>query len=107
VQPSYDEPQQSEVCRAYDEMLQQAQRRLWLAVPWVYSHRSDAWLTELVEGVAALARHRCEVRAYLRPSQHNAHTVAAWRAAGVRVIQDTPAVRYLHANSSSRTTWRC
>ena len=92
-----DGPPPSEVCSAYQEVLGRAQHRLWLAVPWVYSHEHDPWLAAFIEGAAALARQGGDVRAYLRPSQNNAPAVAVWRAAGVRVIQDTPAVRYLHA----------
>jgi hypothetical protein len=84
------------VCQAYDEVLRAARHRFWLAVPRVYSHGDDPWLNTFMQGVAALARRGADVRAYLRPSQNNAHPVALWRAAGARIVQDTPAVRYLH-----------
>lgn len=67
MQATYHEPELSEVCRAYDEVLQQAQLRLSLAVPWVSSNRSDACLTAFIQGVATVVVPGCEVRACLRP----------------------------------------
>jgi ATP-dependent helicase YprA (DUF1998 family) len=97
MQATNDQPSPSEVCQAYNDVLRRARGRFWLAVPWIYSHSHDAWLNTFVEGVAALGRSGADVRAYLRPAQNNAQVVATWRAAGVRIVQDTRAVRYLHA----------
>jgi helicase len=90
-------PPPGEVCRAYEQVLAEARHRLWLAVPWVYSHSQDPWLVEFIARFAEAARRCQDVRAYLRPAQVNAQAAASWRAAGVSVIQGTPGVRYLHA----------
>jgi hypothetical protein len=96
-QPDPAPADRSPLCAAFDEVLDTAQTHLWLAVPWVYTRRNDAWLLAFIARVAAARGQSLDVRAYLRPDPANAYAVAIWRDAGVQVVQDTPRTRFLHS----------
>jgi hypothetical protein len=86
------------ICAAVDSAVALARKRLWIAVPWIYTRSNNPWLLGLVERVAERARGaEVDVRAYLRPDRVNAHTVSVWEEAGVTVVQATARTRHLHS----------
>jgi replicative superfamily II helicase len=86
------------LCAAIDSAVNFARRRLWIAVPWVYTRTNSPWLLGLIQRVAGVsARGGVDVRAYLRPNQNNAYAVNLWKQAGVTVVQSTARTRYMHS----------
>src|SRR5437762_13359245 len=84
------------LCAAVDRAVNLARRRLWLAVPWVYTRTNNPWLLDCVRRIAAKAAD-VDVRVYLRPHQDNSYAVAIWLEAGVKVVQSTSRARHLHS----------
>src|SRR5918912_138605 len=88
------------LCAALDSAVNLAQRRLWIAVPWVYTKTNNPWLLGFIRRVAEVAaRGTVDVRAYLRPSQNNAYAANLWSKAGAKVVQSTARTRHLHSKA--------
>src|SRR4051812_39715245 len=44
------------ICAAVDSAVSLARKRLWIAVPWIYSRDNNPWLLGFIERVAERAR---------------------------------------------------
>lgn len=95
----HNSPDGNDLCATFEAVIGEAPERLWIAVPWAYSSTNDPWIRGFIADVAHAKKRGVDVRVYLRPDPANRHAVSVWQAAGVRVVQATARVRYLHTKA--------
>jgi replicative superfamily II helicase len=81
---------------AIDRIVDQAQKLVWIAVPWFYTSSADAWIKSLIEKLAARRKEGLDVRLFVRPDVSNHETVNELNLAEVHVFSKKAIIRHIH-----------
>jgi replicative superfamily II helicase len=81
---------------AVEDVVYNAERLVWIAVPWFYTSSQNKWINSIIETLEAKRRRGIDVRVFVRPDVSNHATVNKLNLAGVKIFSKKQIIRHIH-----------
>jgi replicative superfamily II helicase len=81
---------------AVEDVVHNAERLVWIAVPWFYTSSQNKWINSIIEALESKKKRGIDVRVFIRPDVSNHATVNKLNLADVKIFSKKQIIRHIH-----------